>query len=100
MICMFATPLEEDHNKPQAVVLEGKYWKRRLGAIVEEYKKWRKFFRPVRDPLLTEDDMMSSVMSSLSTASWKDNQRGHFGEMSRFSLLLFLTFHLLCVEYF
>ncbi len=29
----------------QAVVLEGKYWKRRLESVTSEYKKWRLFFR-------------------------------------------------------
>ena len=27
----------------QAVVLEGKYWKRKLNAVTAEYKKWRLF---------------------------------------------------------
>lgn len=29
----------------QAVVLEGKYWKRKLAAVTAEYKKWRMFYR-------------------------------------------------------
>lgn len=29
----------------QAVVLEGKYWKRKLHAVTAEYKKWRMFHR-------------------------------------------------------
>ncbi len=70
-VCQFASPLEVDqHNKPevvcfaslnaridhkvlilfvfsrsQAVVLEGKYWKRRLATVTAEYKKWRIFFK-------------------------------------------------------
>jgi len=28
----------------QAVVLEGKYWKRRIETVVAEYKKWRAFY--------------------------------------------------------
>lgn len=45
-ICQFASPLEVDtHNKPEAVVLEGKYWKRKLEAVTAEYKKWRMFYR-------------------------------------------------------
>lgn len=27
----------------QAVVLEGKYWKRKLNAVTAEYKKWRMY---------------------------------------------------------
>ncbi|KAL0272108.1 UNVERIFIED_CONTAM: hypothetical protein PYX00_005204 [Menopon gallinae] len=46
LICQFASPLDEGtHNKPEAVVLEGKYWKRRLAAVTAEYKKWRMFYR-------------------------------------------------------
>lgn len=29
----------------QAIVLEGKYWKRKLNAVTAEYKKWRMFYR-------------------------------------------------------
>ncbi|KAK5646464.1 hypothetical protein RI129_004928 [Pyrocoelia pectoralis] len=45
-ICQFASPLDVDtHNKPEAIVLEGKYWKRKLAAVTAEYKKWRMFHR-------------------------------------------------------
>ncbi|KAF5290929.1 hypothetical protein FQA39_LY14535 [Lamprigera yunnana] len=45
-ICQFASPLDVDtHNKPEAIVLEGKYWKRKLAAVTAEYKKWRMFYR-------------------------------------------------------
>ncbi|XP_078491560.1 transcription factor protein isoform X4 [Ciona intestinalis] len=48
-LIQFATPLEADlecdlHNRPEAVVMEGKYWKRRIETVVAEYKKWRAFF--------------------------------------------------------
>ncbi|PVD33071.1 hypothetical protein C0Q70_08520 [Pomacea canaliculata] len=46
IVCQFATPLSDDiHTKPEAVVLEGKYWKRRLDTVTKEYKKWRRYFR-------------------------------------------------------
>ncbi|RZF45548.1 hypothetical protein LSTR_LSTR005750 [Laodelphax striatellus] len=46
LVCQFASPLDVDtHNKPEAVVLEGKYWKRKLNAVTAEYKKWRMFYR-------------------------------------------------------
>lgn len=51
LVCQFASPLDGDtHNKPefvhpQAVVLEGKYWKRRLETVCAEYKKWRLFYK-------------------------------------------------------
>nr|CAB3263871.1 Mlx [Phallusia mammillata] len=45
----FVTPLEvegdyDSHTKPEAVVMEGKYWKRRIETVVAEYKKWRAYF--------------------------------------------------------
>lgn len=57
--CQFTAPVETDvHKKSETIVLEGKYWKRKEKAIVDEYKKWRIFhkqksqmncFRPVSD---------------------------------------------------
>ncbi|XP_065344094.1 MLX-interacting protein isoform X3 [Cloeon dipterum] len=45
-VCQFASPLDHDmHNKPEAVVLEGKYWKRKLATVTAEYKKWRMFYK-------------------------------------------------------
>jgi len=29
----------------QAVVLEGKYWKRRLLCVTTEYMKWRQYYK-------------------------------------------------------
>ncbi|KAK2179101.1 hypothetical protein NP493_514g02003 [Ridgeia piscesae] len=45
-ICQFDPPIsDKTHSKPEAVVLEGKYWKRRLESVTTEYKKWRLFYR-------------------------------------------------------
>lgn len=44
--CQFTAPVETDvHKKSETIVLEGKYWKRKEKAIVDEYKKWRTFHR-------------------------------------------------------
>ncbi|XP_038263106.1 MLX-interacting protein-like isoform X3 [Dermochelys coriacea] len=55
-VCNFMTPLEcsdgDDHRKPephpalalQAVIMEGKYWKRQIGVVIREYHKWRTYF--------------------------------------------------------
>ncbi|XP_037755295.1 MLX-interacting protein isoform X9 [Chelonia mydas] len=55
-VCNFVTPLEcsdgDDHRKPephpalalQAVIMEGKYWKRQIGVVIREYHKWRTYF--------------------------------------------------------
>ncbi|XP_063965277.1 MLX-interacting protein-like isoform X2 [Lytechinus pictus] len=44
-ICQFSSPLIDSYNTPQAVILEGKYWKRTLCAVVKEYQKWRVFYK-------------------------------------------------------
>lgn len=50
VVCQFASPLDGDtHNKPEAVVLEGKYWKRRLETVCAEYKKWRLYYKQQTD---------------------------------------------------
>ncbi|GAB1607923.1 carbohydrate-responsive element-binding protein-like isoform X2 [Argonauta hians] len=44
VVCQFANPLPDDsHKRTEAVVMEGKYWKRRLESVTGEYKSWRKF---------------------------------------------------------
>ncbi|CAM4573300.1 unnamed protein product [Caretta caretta] len=47
-VCNFVTPLEcsdgDDHHKPEAVIMEGKYWKRQIGVVIREYHKWRTYF--------------------------------------------------------
>ncbi|MBN3308311.1 MLXPL protein, partial [Amia calva] len=44
-VCGFVTPLEgseaDAHRKPEAIVLEGSYWKRRIEVVIKEYHKWR-----------------------------------------------------------
>eukprot|EP00794_Sanderia_malayensis_P014232 gene14232-15716_t len=44
--CQFAAPFSDQtvHSTPQAVILEGKKWKRRLDMVSRKYKKWRKFY--------------------------------------------------------
>lgn len=47
LLCQFAMDPEDPmkHRNPRVAVLEGEYWKRRLGSITNEYKKWRKISR-------------------------------------------------------
>eukprot|EP00112_Aurelia_sp_Birch-Aquarium-sp1_P004990 Seg1566.8 transcript_id=Seg1566.8/GoldUCD/mRNA.D3Y31 product="Carbohydrate-responsive element-binding protein" protein_id=Seg1566.8/GoldUCD/D3Y31 len=44
--CQFDSPFSDltIHSTTQAVILEGKSWKRRLDSVSREYKKWRKFY--------------------------------------------------------
>uniref|UniRef100_A0A336M9X4 CSON013117 protein n=1 Tax=Culicoides sonorensis TaxID=179676 RepID=A0A336M9X4_CULSO len=44
LVCQFASPLDTDvHNTPQAILLEGKYWKRHGNVIENEYIRWRRY---------------------------------------------------------
>ncbi len=46
VVCQFSSPIDGDsHKKPEAVILEGKYWKRRLTTVTAEYQKWRMYHR-------------------------------------------------------
>uniref|UniRef100_A0A8C4PCW2 MLX interacting protein like n=1 Tax=Dromaius novaehollandiae TaxID=8790 RepID=A0A8C4PCW2_DRONO len=48
-VCGFVTPLEgseaDEHRKPEAVILEGNYWKRRIEVVMREYHKWRIYYK-------------------------------------------------------
>ncbi|XP_063002886.1 carbohydrate-responsive element-binding protein [Elgaria multicarinata webbii] len=48
-VCGFVTPLDgseaDEHRKPEAVVLEGSYWKRRIEVVMKEYHKWRIYYK-------------------------------------------------------
>ncbi|KAM3868965.1 carbohydrate-responsive element-binding protein [Diretmus argenteus] len=49
LVCGFVTPLEgseaDAHRKPEAIVLEGSYWKRRIEVVIKEYHKWRIYYK-------------------------------------------------------
>ncbi|XP_063902897.1 MLX-interacting protein isoform X3 [Zophobas morio] len=69
LICQFASPLDVDtHNKPEAVVLEGKYWKRKLAAVTAEYKKWRMFYRNHALGQSVKDDV--EMLSDVDLLTW------------------------------
>ncbi|XP_011616316.1 carbohydrate-responsive element-binding protein isoform X2 [Takifugu rubripes] len=48
-VCGFVTPLEgseaDSHGKPEAIVMEGSYWKRRIEVVIKEYHKWRIYYK-------------------------------------------------------
>ncbi|RXM96870.1 Carbohydrate-responsive element-binding protein [Acipenser ruthenus] len=52
-VCGFVTPLEgseaDTHRKPEAIVLEGNYWKRRIEVVIKEYHKWRIYHKKRED---------------------------------------------------
>ncbi|KAI7688221.1 hypothetical protein SSS_02632 [Sarcoptes scabiei] len=44
-VCQFSTIDNERHKKIEAILLEGKYWKRRSDVIKAEYNKWRNYYQ-------------------------------------------------------
>uniref|UniRef100_UPI00398E3FE3 MLX-interacting protein-like n=1 Tax=Pristiophorus japonicus TaxID=55135 RepID=UPI00398E3FE3 len=62
-VCGFITPLEgteaDEHRKPEAIVLEGNYWKRKIEVVIKEYHKWRIYFKKRLHK--NQDDDLSSL---------------------------------------
>ncbi|KAH0953967.1 hypothetical protein HN011_005474 [Eciton burchellii] len=80
LVCQFASPLDVDtHNKPEAVVLEGKYWKRKLAAVTAEYKKWRMFYRNKILGWTSKDG--TEMMESMDMLDWSSGggTTGNYG---------------------
>ncbi|EDO39390.1 predicted protein [Nematostella vectensis] len=49
LFCQFVSPLSEEREPPKnthlAVILEGRYWRRKLDAVAREYKRWRVYYK-------------------------------------------------------
>ncbi|XP_056313214.1 carbohydrate-responsive element-binding protein-like isoform X2 [Danio aesculapii] len=64
-VCGFITPLEgseaDAHGKPEAIVLEGSYWKRRIEVVIKEYHKWRIYYKK---RLQKNKDLLSMLQKS------------------------------------
>ncbi|KAM8776998.1 carbohydrate-responsive element-binding protein isoform 3-T3 [Rhynchonycteris naso] len=62
-VCGFVTPLQgpeaDEHRKPEAVVLEGNYWKRRIEVVMREYHKWRIYYKKRLRKSSREGDLLS-----------------------------------------
>ena len=65
IVCQFEPPIsDKTHMKAEAIVLEGKYWKRRLESVTAEYKKWRVFYKNRFSHL---PDAMSQMMEEVAS---------------------------------
>nr|XP_012597706.1 carbohydrate-responsive element-binding protein isoform X3 [Microcebus murinus] len=62
-VCGFVTPLQgpeaDVHRKPEAVVLEGNYWKRRIEVVMREYHKWRIYYKKRLRKSSREGDLLA-----------------------------------------
>ncbi|KAI4878120.1 hypothetical protein NFI96_025563 [Prochilodus magdalenae] len=64
-VCGFITPLEgseaDAHHKPEAIVLEGSYWKRRIEVVIKEYHKWRIYYKKRKNKDLMPVDQKTPI---------------------------------------
>ncbi|KAM5262276.1 carbohydrate-responsive element-binding protein isoform 1-T1 [Hipposideros larvatus] len=62
-VCGFVTPLQgseaDEHRNPEAVVLEGNYWKRRIEVVMREYHKWRIYYKKRLRKSSREGDLLA-----------------------------------------
>ncbi|KAJ8970870.1 hypothetical protein NQ314_000995 [Rhamnusium bicolor] len=63
----------------QAVVLEGKYWKRKLAAVTAEYKRWRMFYRNNLLGHMPRDN--TDTLSDVELLVWDSNSSDNMNMM-------------------
>ncbi|XP_037670940.1 LOW QUALITY PROTEIN: carbohydrate-responsive element-binding protein [Choloepus didactylus] len=75
-VCGFVTPLQgpeaDEHGKPEAVVLEGNYWKRRIEVVMREYHKWRIYYKKRLRKSSREGDLLIPKQAD---GSWPPPER-------------------------
>ncbi|KYO33260.1 carbohydrate-responsive element-binding protein [Alligator mississippiensis] len=75
-VCGFVTPLEgseaDEHRKPEAVVLEGNYWKRRIEVVMKEYHKWRIYYKKRLRKSSREGELFSPKQDE---GAWKPTEK-------------------------
>ncbi|XP_044529034.1 carbohydrate-responsive element-binding protein isoform X2 [Gracilinanus agilis] len=75
-VCGFVTPLQgseaDEHRKPEAVVLEGNYWKRRIEVVMREYHKWRIYYKKRLRKSSREGDFLAPKQAE---GGWRPPER-------------------------
>ncbi|XP_072496318.1 carbohydrate-responsive element-binding protein isoform X2 [Notamacropus eugenii] len=75
-VCGFVTPLQgseaDEHRKPEAVVLEGNYWKRRIEVVMREYHKWRIYYKKRLRKSSREGDLLAPKQAE---GGWRPPER-------------------------
>ncbi|XP_015255954.1 PREDICTED: carbohydrate-responsive element-binding protein-like isoform X2 [Cyprinodon variegatus] len=78
-VCGFVTPLEgseaEAHRKPEAIILEGSYWKRRIEVVIKEYHKWRIYYK--KRLQRKKDDILSMLQEGQNSQAKLDRFASH-----------------------
>lgn len=73
LVCQFANGLDDELNQDKAnsaaskaanKAIEGKYWKRRLDSITNEYKKWREISRKQIKPSSFKQTTITSISAN------------------------------------
>ncbi|XP_006859900.1 PREDICTED: carbohydrate-responsive element-binding protein [Chrysochloris asiatica] len=74
-VCGFVTPLQgpeaDEHRKPEAVILEGNYWKRRIEVVMREYHKWRIYYKKRLRKSSREGDLLSTKQAQ---GAWQPSE--------------------------
>ena len=64
LIAPFAIEVDPSpHNKAEAVVLEGKYWKRKQSIVSAEYRRWRVYYRDKANGVSPQNALAAPVWS-------------------------------------
>ncbi|XP_004399156.1 PREDICTED: carbohydrate-responsive element-binding protein isoform X1 [Odobenus rosmarus divergens] len=75
-VCGFVTPLQgpeaDEHRRPEAVVLEGNYWKRRIEVVMREYHKWRIYYKKRLRKSSREGDLLTPKQAE---GGWQPPER-------------------------
>ncbi|KAM5328159.1 carbohydrate-responsive element-binding protein isoform 3-T3 [Glossophaga mutica] len=75
-VCGFVTPLQgpeaDEHRKPEAVILEGNYWKRRIEVVMREYHKWRIYYKKRLRKSSREGDLLAPKQTE---GEWQPPER-------------------------
>ena len=64
LIAPFAIEVDQNaHAAAEAVVLEGKYWKRRLSMVAAEYRRWRVWYKDRSRGKIPQQTRLAGVRS-------------------------------------
>uniref|UniRef100_H3BHR8 MLX interacting protein like n=1 Tax=Latimeria chalumnae TaxID=7897 RepID=H3BHR8_LATCH len=78
-VCGFVTPLEgseaDEHRKPEAIVLEGNYWKRRIEVVIKEYHKWRIYYKKRLQKINKDGELCNVVKGKGGGILTKDTEK-------------------------
>ncbi|XP_046916146.2 MLX interacting protein mondo isoform X2 [Dermatophagoides farinae] len=75
-VCQFSSNIDtERHKKTEAILLEGKYWKRRADVVKAEYNKWRLYYQHLSRSVAAafSSNNLGSNASRMLPYDWENN---------------------------